>query len=361
MVRLMFFRFFLIIAFTAIHISASGNMEVPLKQLLAKPNTIYKINRIYNLRGGVVKIPNNCGLIFTNKGKFVNGEIVGNNTEIQCTPGSIGVRLTGTWKVQTVKDDWFDSIYLNDNQILNNIETLQSDNLTQSFYLNKSSYYCSITKAGGSALSLLSNTTLYINSLIKLKPNDLKNYSVISIVNKKNVKICGGRIEGDVVAHKKTADGSLGEWGMGITINNSLNVKLENITIKYCWGDGIYIGGGKEPYIGVYKNASKKIVLSNIICDSNRRQGLSIVHVDGLLVEKSTFINTGSIKGTNPGSGVDIEPNLQNGKNQSCRDIRFVDCLMRDNKGHAFGSYNSLQEKANKSIEKIMLERCTLN
>lgn len=50
---------------------------------------------------------------------------------------------------------------------------------------------------------------------------------------------------------------------------------------------------------------STNIIVDNVICDGNNRQGISVSSVIGLTVTNSQFINT---QGALPESGVDFEP-----------------------------------------------------
>ena len=86
---------------------------------------------------------------------------------------------------------------------------------------------------------------------------------------------------------------------MGVKIVNSQHVVVEGVTAKECWGDGFYVGKASG-------SGSVDVTLDNVISDHNRRQGLSIISVDGLVVKNSTFENT---EGTSPMAGIDIEPN----------------------------------------------------
>ena len=89
-----------------------------------------------------------------------------------------------------------------------------------------------------------------------------------------------------------------GEWGHCIVLQNgSKNIKLSNINISDCWGDGIYI-----------RNAYK-ISIYRVKSNNNRRQGMSIVGGGDINVSYSTFSNT---NGADPQSGIDIEPNKGN-------------------------------------------------
>ncbi|HHP8129708.1 TPA: right-handed parallel beta-helix repeat-containing protein [Acinetobacter baumannii] len=130
---------------------------------------------------------------------------------------------------------------------------------------------------------------------LQVIPNSAKSYHVFLLNNIKNASISGGKITGDKYTHL----GKIGEWGMGIEIRDSQNIKISNMSIDKMWGDAIYIGT-KGP------NSSSNIQLTNISMDNNRRQGLSIISVDTLIAKNITSKNT---SGTSPASGIDIEPN----------------------------------------------------
>ena len=100
------------------------------------------------------------------------------------------------------------------------------------------------------------------NAILKAITNNLESYKIIKIDNVSNIYIEGGIIQGE----RDTHTGLTGEWGLGISImNGAKNIIIKNITLKDCWGDGLYINNGEN------------ISTENIICDNNRRQGLSIM------------------------------------------------------------------------------------
>ena len=135
------------------------------------------------------------------------------------------------------------------------------------------------------------NIKLFKNAKIKAITTSATNYAIIYLNNVKNILIDGGIVEGD----RETHEGDTGEWGFGISIRNGCeNIIIKNIILKNCWGDGLYINGASN------------IKTENIICDNNRRQGLSIISVDSYHSINDKFINTNGIA---PESGVDIEPN----------------------------------------------------
>lgn len=138
-------------------------------------------------------------------------------------------------------------------------------------------------------LMLRSNMTLRIDGTLQAIPNDQQHYGILKASGVTNVKISGGIIRGERSQHT----GHGGEWGDGIIVDGgSSNITIEGIRVDQCWGDGIYID-----------NASN-VAVNNIISTMNRRQGMSVISVDGLTVTNGIFSNIG---GTAPGDGIDLE------------------------------------------------------
>jgi len=164
------------------------------------------------------------------------------------------------------------------------------------------------------------NTTLEFspNTVIKVIANNLESYNAIRIANVTNVKVINPRIIGDRYEHL----GTTGEWGNGIHLRGAKNVEIINPEVSNCWGDGIYISE-----MVVEKIPSENIVIRNPICDNNRRQGISVVSVKGLLIENPILKNT---KGTAPATGMDIEPNYNHNLLQN---IRITNLYTENNDG----------------------------
>lgn len=145
-------------------------------------------------------------------------------------------------------------------------------------------------------LILKSNSTVIFgdNSKLILSPSEFANYQILRLYNIQNVKLYFPVIVGD----RKNHTGTTGEWGMGISIAGASNVEIYGPQISECWGDGIYIG--RMPA------TSKDIKIYYPVLDHNRRNGISIVSVDGLTMEHAVACNT---EGTDPMAGIDFEPN----------------------------------------------------
>jgi parallel beta-helix repeat protein len=176
-------------------------------------------------------------------------------------------------------------------------------------------YMVNTTLNNGQGLQVPSDMTLRLASLAVLKaiPNASQGYSILYLPRVTNVNIIGGTLEGERSAHTGTG----GESGMGIFVASSQNVVIEGVTARECWGDGFYIGGS----IG-----SKNITLCHVVADHNRRQGLSVVYADGVLVRNSIFQNT---KGTDPEAGIDIEPNA----GETVNNMQILNCTLTSNAG----------------------------
>ena len=158
-----------------------------------------------------------------------------------------------------------------------------------------------------SGLVMKSNVTLRMTSttLLKAMPNDSQYAAIITIKDANNVHLIGGTIEGDRASHT----GEYGEWGHGVSITNSTNVTVKNVTAKECWGDGFYVGKRGGSNIN-----NENITFDQVHAEHNRRQGMSITHGKHIKVQHSVFKDT---DGTDPRAGIDIEPN----KNEQVSDV----------------------------------------
>jgi hypothetical protein len=128
------------------------------------------------------------------------------------------------------------------------------------------------------------------DAILKAIPNDSRKYSVLSISGVSNVTLVGGTLEGDRTEHQ----GKAGEAGMGLRIERGAkDVTVAGVTSRKMWGDGFYV------------EDAKNTKFCAVTAENNRRQGLSIVAADGVLVTDSIFSNT---HGTRPSAGIDLEP-----------------------------------------------------
>ena len=319
-------------------------------------NTTYVFAGICDMDGSTIIVPSNCILQFKQKACLINGNLVGNNTRLSgALENKVGCLLTGTWLVPNVSDLFFNTKYLDDTQILANVSNILSPVIQNSVRISRKKYNVSITNNNRIILSLPSNTKCVNKAHVTLRGNSCTSYSLVYIANASNVSYCGGRLSGDV-GHHLYEPNSTSEWGHGISIIGSCDVTIKDVEVEKCIGDGIYIGGGDELCIGSFDTASKNIIISNVNCHENRRQGLSAVSVNGLSVNSSYFINTGVQEASKPSAGIDIEPN----KNQSVWNVAISGCTFKGNVGMQLLSTHYDIENEMSNIKNIKVSDCVI-
>jgi hypothetical protein len=128
-------------------------------------------------------------------------------------------------------------------------------------------------------------------------------------------------------------------------INGSRNVVLKNARTEGSGGDGFYVGAYKT------KSYPRDIRIENCSANNSRRQGLSVITVDGLKVINSMFNST---KGAAPQDGVDIEPNTAM---DVLKNIKFSSCQAISNTRRGF-EINLMKLKATSEPVDILFEDC---
>ncbi|MDF2718531.1 MAG: hypothetical protein K0R28_5456 [Paenibacillus sp.] len=164
------------------------------------------------------------------------------------------------------------------------------------------------------------DTTIVISpgAVLKAKPTASQRYTVINIFGKRNVSVEGG---GSIVGERNEHLGTTGEWGYGIAIGGSEQVLIRDIRINDCWGDGAVLGSYQ-----VKTNVARNVTFRNVRCDNNRRQGISVIAAEGVLLSECYFGNT---NGTLPQAGIDIEPD----SGTAVAGVVITGCLFENNAG----------------------------
>ena len=176
-------------------------------------------------------------------------------------------------------------------------------------------------------------------SEIRLKPSSKKTYNIIDIRNVSNVTLYGPVIKGDRYMHMS----NIGEYGMGIAIRGGKDINIFNSRITECWGDGIYIGqaGKKFP---------KNITIKDSYLRNNRRDGISVIGVNGLLLEN---IYSGFTDGTKPMCGINFEPD-----NFDCeiKNVKVINPITEGNQGSGIQlSLRNLLGASSKNVDVLIV------
>lgn len=187
-------------------------------------------------------------------------------------------------------------------------------------------------------LNIESNTTIVFleGSEIHLKPSSKQFYNILNIASADNVTLYSPVVIGDRYDHK----GDEGEGGTGIGIRGSSNIAVYSPNVRECWGDGMYIGQVNNT------GACKNITIKDAFLKRNRRDGISIISVAGLLMESPY---AGYSDGTQPMCGINFEAN-----NSDCvmKDIVITDALTLRNLGNGIQvGVRRMLGKGNRSID----------
>jgi hypothetical protein len=137
--------------------------------------------------------------------------------------------------------------------------------------------------------------------------------SLFSAAGKKNIKLVG---PGATLRMRRAdydgPDYKHAEWRHVLKFHGCTGITIEGLTLAESGGDGIYLGAGPGGA------PCKDVVIRDVICDRNYRQGISVISAENLLIERCVLKGTA---GTPPAAGIDFEPNRAN--------ERLVNCVMQ--------------------------------
>ena len=140
------------------------------------------------------------------------------------------------------------------------------------------------------------------------------------------------------------------EWRHALSFLSCRRVRVEGVSIRDSGGDGIYVGHKR----GSRLRYCDDVVICDVACEGNHRQGLSVISVRGLLVERCRFNGT---RGTPPAAGIDFEPN---GRFDSLAGIVVRDCELNGNEGDGI-DLSLHQLRASSASVDILIENCRLS
>lgn len=254
----------------------------------------YVIKEDIDLKGKTISLPQGCTLVFRG-GILRNGVLIGNNTRIKYQGHCFDdIDIKGTWDVPVIKSSMFVSHSF---ESIKNLFLLQNEKIHNEIIIERGEYHIN-ANTQRAAIILRSNVTLRIDGTIIMDPqvNDTFNngYYAIYIYHAENVIIKGlGTLIGDLGKSKIQS-----EYGHGICIFESENVRISGLTISCFHGDGI----------GVSLN-NKNVIIDGLTIDSYYRNGVSIVDGKNISVSNTTIKNGGA---TDPFAAIDVEPNEGN-------------------------------------------------
>ncbi len=136
----------------------------------------------------------------------------------------------------------------------------------------------------------------------------------------------------------------LAEWRHAISLQHARNILIEDLSLVESGGDGIYVGAS-------YLGPCRDITIRRVVSDGNNRQGISVISVDGLLIEDSVFKNTA---GTMPMAGIDFEPNSPK---EMLKRVVLRNCLFENNKSDGICFYLVQLDETTEPLD-VLVENC---
>ena len=157
-----------------------------------------------------------------------------------------------------------------------------------------------------------------------------------------NVAVTGLALNGNV--SRAVVGGHWGDTGIqlnydGIFVGDSRGITLRGLALHHFGRDGVQVLNHLAKSLDDAQ--ADNIVLENLTANYNGRQGLSVTGVSGLRATNCSFSHTGRVVipalgkalFSNPGAGVDLEP-----ENGFVKNVRLDNCRLVDNAGQALVS-----------------------
>ncbi|MDC7221317.1 MAG: right-handed parallel beta-helix repeat-containing protein [Spirochaetales bacterium] len=150
-----------------------------------------------------------------------------------------------------------------------------------------------------------------------------RNDCLITVRDRKNITLKGfGAGEGLYMRKKDYSHLPYpeSEWRHCLSLRSTEKIIVEGLTLSSSGGDGIYLGLSRS--MGS-NNYCLDTVIRDCLISDNRRQGISVISAENLLIQNVTCRDT---RGTLPKAGIDFEPNNPSERLINCRviDSNFI-------------------------------------
>ena len=244
------------------------------------------------------------------------------------------VTIKGSWNVPYISTRFFVNLdYINS---LRDVFALANPKVKNVIIIERGHYQVKARKNKDACLTLTDNTELILNGNIQIVPNEFPRYDIIKVKGR-NIAIRG---KGAIIGDKHTHKGEEGEWGMGVRFHGAFNSSIQDVTIKDCWGDCIYVGGN-----------SRDVLIEECTLDHGRRQGISVTKADSVVIRNCKISN---VSGTRPEYAIDLEPNANDTVNHVLIDnVEVLNC-----EGGIMATKGLKSEKT--TIGSIIIRNCSL-
>ena len=143
-----------------------------------------------------------------------------------------------------------------------------------------------------------------------------------------------------------------------INVSGAANTTIQGLILRKSGGDGIAINpkasSGADSFI-----PASNVIITDVTCDENYRQGISVISVDTLTATNCVFKNTG-VNGAfslGPNAGLDIEPSRYYDKLKA---VKFVGCTFSGNVGNNIEINLDIMEGTGLDAIDLRFESCII-
>lgn len=173
--------------------------------------------------------------------------------------------------------------------------------------------------ATGGSLRPESNSEILLadGAVLEAIPSRSAFTSVLLLRGVDRVAVRGGAFVGERATHR----GAGGEQGHLINVIGCADIVLADLQLSDAWGDGAILA-----YDEGSRRVCQRVEIRRVAFRHNRRQGLSIVGANAVIVADCTMEGT---QGADPSAGADIEPDDP----WTVSDVTFERCAFRNNAG----------------------------
>lgn len=322
--------------------NTSANCTFNLKNVKANDKIV--INCSLDLKGETIKLPPNVTL--EGGGKIFNGNLVFNKGKIDGELINIDLKINGDvelsnkeflfspkkWNITEGKTSI--KIALNNKNNLQSaidlVKKLKGNTLSidkmDAYFETARNQWVNASGYDKLAIHLPSNFHLKMteNTFLRVQPSNWPKGYLLSIYIKENVKVTGGNLIGDRFKHDYTdildevgISRITHEWYGLLYVAGSKNVVATDIVLKESTGDGIIVGASDGFRFVPGNPFNKNVTFIGCSIDANRRNNISVTDGEDIFITNCIITNSGDIEkkkgskgwlGTNPRTGIDIEP-----------------------------------------------------
>lgn len=289
-------------------------------------NATVIINCVMDLGGATITLPANVTIVYEG-GDIINGTINFGNANV-VSGELLNATLTITGSKPQLKDTTFhfdpkrwgivegkvsDAVALKNKEILQGILNQTKALGVNVFSIDKMNAYFNVIAESHATSTLARNAILMPsnfelimtdNTFLRVQPNSSAAYGLLAFYKVVNSAVSGGNLIGDRWEHDYSPDSEFPshEFGHPLIVGGSHNITIDNVNISNATGDGFFLVGSRirnpDGTVRDGEMECKNVIVKNSIIKNSRRNGMSLLDGNGILVENCEIIDTGL--GTNP-------------------------------------------------------------